>query len=403
METDSRVSSSLKESDPNSRLTVEIFGRTLPSPLILGSGTLVEKFEEIEPYLKAGAGAVVPRSTRKFMLRTVHPSPHLYQSGRKGNEMMLNAEWTGAAIDYWNPYLEQMSQTQQVIMSISGRDIGGCVDVCRTLDRYNFPWLEVNVSCAHSNDAHGFITRNGEHIRDLISSIKDAGVSTPLTLKLGHSDLIVPLANIAKEAGVDGIVALNTFGPLLDFTIDNDGNPQSVLGIGGAKGGMSGAPLFNIALTDVAEIVRQIGIPVIGCGGVRTAEDVVKMMMAGASAVQVYTAAHVRGINGPSVFTDLNSKLIKLMSKKNIDQLAEVQGRALSLLSQSTNLEPLIPVVLEQNCTGCKICGPVCLPQAISFHDYDGNKGNLIAIVDDQSCVGCGHCVNVCPTNALEI
>lgn len=401
LEKDIRVNY-LREIDPLKRLEIDLLGRAIPSPLILGSGTLIEKIEHVQPFLEAGVGAVVSRTTRKIMERQVHPSPHLYQTGRKGNEMMLNAEWTGAAIEYWVPFLEKMAEMKQVIMSVSGRNINDCVEVCKILDQFSFPMIEINISCAHSNSVHGFITRNGEHIRRIVGEIKEAGVVTPIGLKLGHSDYIVELAQIAKEEGVDAIIALNSFGPLFDFSIGSDGNPVRVLGIQGAKGGMSGVPLFQIALTDVAEIRRQVGIPVIGCGGVRTAEDVVKMMMAGAKAVQIYTAAHVKGIYAPSVFKDINSKLVKFIDAVEVEKIHDIRDRAQPLLNQETNLDPLIPAVVEEKCTGCDLCVPVCLPKAIDAKKLGSNsRSHVIAI--NERCIGCGHCVSVCPTKALEI
>jgi len=391
----------LKEIDPEARLSVGLLGLDLPSPLILGSGTLVERFDQIRPFIEAGAGAVVPRTTRKVMERKVHPSPHLYQAGKRGNEMMLNAEWTGSPIAYWLPFLEQMAETRQVMMSVSGRDIDGCVEVCKILDGFHFPMIEVNISCAHSNSIYGFITRNGKFIEDAIGRIKDGGIETPIGIKLGHSDYIVELANIAKEAGVDAIVASNTFGPLFDFQIDEQGQPHRILGIQSGKGGMSGAPLFNIALTDVAEIRRQVGITVIGCGGVRTPEHVVKMIMAGASAVQVYTATHVRGVNAPSFFTEINRKLIGYLDSINVNNFSELKDRALSILESETNLSPIIPEVIGERCTGCDICMPICLPQAIDVSEFPSRAGHIVQIND--ACIGCGHCVFICPAKALKV
>lgn len=385
------------------RLEVNLLSKLLPSPLILGSGTLAEKYEQIQPYIDAGAGAVIPRTTRNVMERKVHPSPHLYQSGHKGSELILNAEWTGLPIDYWQPYLERLAQTGQVIMSVSGRDIKGCVEVCKIIDSFNLPLIEVNISCAHSNSVHGFITRNSQHISSLVKSIKDSGVKTPISLKLGHSDFIVELAQVAKEAGVNAITAINTFGPVLDFTIDAHGNPKPILGISSGKGGLSGAPIFNIALTDVAEIKRQVNIPVIGCGGVRDAEGVIKMMMAGADSVQIYTAAHVKGVNGPQVFTSINDQLLTSMNSMGIDNISEIIGRAIGILDQQTNLEPLIPFVNSEKCKGCGICLPICLHESIIQINSDRNKSGYEAIINQDSCVGCGHCVTVCPSKAIEV
>ena len=395
-----RVEAYWNELDPNKRLAIPLFGRNIPGPLILGSGTLVEIADQISPYLENGAGAVVPRTTRFVMERKHHPSPHLYESGRRGNEIMLNAEWTGADVEFWKPHLEEMAETGQVIMSISGRDIPGCTKVAQELDRFGFPYLEINISCAHSNEVHGFITRNGDHITRVVREIKNAGVETPIAIKLGHSDYIVELAQIAKDAGSDAIVAVNTFGPVFDFQIV-DGKPVQVLGIAGGKGGMSGSALFPIALTDVAEISRQVEIPVIACGGVSTAEDVLKMIMAGAVGVQVYTSAHVRGVNAPKKFSELNTQLIRLMGKQGIQNINDMRGAALNILGQKTNMEPLVPDLDIDKCTGCDICIPKCLPQAIEIVPASNKAEHIIAIND--ACIGCGHCIAVCPVDALRL
>jgi len=111
---------------------------------------------------------------------------------------------------------------------------------------------------------------------------------------LGHSDYIVNLAKVAEKAGADTIVAINTFGPVLDFDISG-GKPKLTLGINSGKGGLSDKIIFHTALTDVANLYQELNIPIIACGGVTMPEDAIKMIMAGASAVQIYSAAHIAG------------------------------------------------------------------------------------------------------------
>ena len=387
------------------RLAISLFGKEIPSPLIVGSGTLIETHEDIEPFLLSGVGGIVPRTTRKILERPSHPVPHLYQAGSKKFPIMINAEWTGADIHYWRPYLERMAANNRTIMSISGRDIAGCLAVCKELDLFQ-GWLyfEINISCAHSNHEHGMITRDMLHIKEVVFSLKQAGLRTPIALKLGHSDYILDLANVAKEAGVDAIVAINTYGPVFDFSINERGEPEPIVGIRGGKGGLSGAPIFQIALTDIAEIKRQIDITVIGCGGVVTAENVVKMLMAGASAVQVYTAAHMEGINAPAYFTKTNEKILHYMDTHNINNIRILEGKALPILEQKTELQLKVPVVNEKNCIGCDLCIPICLPKAITIRPSDGaNKYNHVVEINADICIGCGHCIPVCPTSPKSL
>ena len=382
-------------------LEIELFNQKIQSPFILGSGTLVERYEQIQPYLDAGIGMVIPRTTRKTMHRRTHPVPHLYQAGTRKYPLMINSEWTGADIEYWRPYLAELAGKGSVVMSISGRDIDDCVEVCQQLDQYpGWSFYEINVSCAHSNSVHGMITRDKNHIQTLMTRLKQAGIKTPIALKFGHSDQIVDLCCIAEQAGADAVVLLNTYGPVFDFAISEDGKPEPVVGIKGGKGGLSGAPLFHIALTDIAMVHRAIKIPIIGCGGVCNAIDAVKMLMAGARAVQVYSAAHVLGVNAPQFFTKLNNKLIQFMRKHSILNLNTIIGAAQSILDKETILEVDVPEVDTSTCIGCDLCVPVCLPEAISIKAESGSKkaGHVVAI-DAEKCVGCGHCLHVCPTS----
>lgn len=382
-------------------LEIELFGRKIHSPFILGSGTLVERYEQIQPYLDAGIGMVIPRTTRKSMRRETHPVPHLYQAGTRKQPLMINCEWTGADIEYWRDYLGELAALGTVVMSISGRDIDDCVAVCQELEEYQgWSFYEVNVSCAHSNSVHGMITRDKDHVRTLMNKLKGAGITTPIALKFGHSDNIVELCCIAEQSGADAVVLLNTYGPVFDFTIAENGKPQPVVGIEGGKGGLSGAPLFHIALTDIAMVRRAVNIPIIGCGGVCNAVDAVKMLMAGASAVQVYTAAHALGVNAPKFFTKLNNDLVQFMQKHGMTDLNKIIGTAQSILDQQTTLAVDVPVVDTSTCIGCDLCLPVCIPDAISIEIEDGiNKAGHVVAIDAEKCVGCGHCMHVCPTS----
>lgn len=377
------------------RLEVELLGTTYSSPLVVASGTLVERFEQIEPFLEAGAGAVIPRSTRKTMVRKVHPSPHLYVDGKGSTASMLNAEWTGADITYWRDYLNEAAALGKVIMSVSGRDIAGCREVCQELDEYGFPLFEINVSCGVSNGVHGYITRNVEHVKELCGTLKDAGIQTPFSLKLGHSDAIVEIAGTAKDAGADAITAINTFGPVFDFRIGLDGKPDRVMGAEGAKGGLSGRALFHTALTDVAEISRQIDVPVLASGGVMNAEQAIKMVMAGASIVQLYTQLHEKGIRATDAMRGANQDLVRYMDNHSIQNVSDVRGAALDLMARPTELIPRKPVVNLAGCIGCDACVRVCLPGAFDAIPSENKAGHVVDI--NNNCVGCGHCISQCP------
>lgn len=381
---------------PVADLSTEFLGREYQNPLVVASGTLIERHEDIEPFLDAGAGAVVPRTTRLIMERTSHPSPHLYHAGARSGANMLNAEWTGSDISYWRDYLPAMADTSKVIMAASGRDIEGCVKVCQELDAYRFPYLELNVGCGVTNGVLGYITRDEEHIKRLVGSIKEADVTTPIALKLGHSDYIVHLSQVAKDAGADGIVAINTLGPVFDFDISTNGDPSRTLGVQGARGGLSGSSIFHTALTDVALISKEVGIPVAASGGVTTPERAVKMIMAGAGIVQVYTYLHDRGRNAPGAMTSLIRSFDDYLAEHDIASVEEIKGKALGLMDLPTEMTPQIPKVDHDICTGCDRCIPVCLPDTINTVPRKNRNQHVVQVMG-ETCVGCGACVSVCP------
>lgn len=278
-------------------------------------------------------------------------------------------------------------------MSVSGRNIKDCLRICNIIDEYKFPLIEINVSCPHSNEVNGFITRDAEFILKLIKTLKRE-IKTPIALKLGHSDHIVHIAKAAERAGVDAIVAINTIGPVIDFAIDK-GKPELTLGIQNGRGGLSGRPIFCIALTDVVDLSQNLKIPIIACGGVTNPEDAIKMIMAGASAVQIYSAVHMIG-KKRIVFLD---KFIKdfnfWLRKHKYTNVNSLRGILLSELSRPHQMNRVVPRYNKRTCNGCGKCIDICLEEAMKMIN---NK----IIIDKKKCVGCGACVSVCRTKALR-
>jgi len=374
-------------------LSCKILGATFSNPIWLGSGTISEKKERVDKFLKSKAGAIVPRTTRfKYAPgRKSHPSYHL--DININEKWIRNCEWTGNLIDYWQPYLKKLSKTKKIIMSVSGRDISDCLNVCKIIDKYNFPFIEINISCAHSNEAHGFITRNSEHISTLVKTLKK-NVKTPIVLKLGHSDYIVDLAKVAEKSGIDAIVAINTYGPVIDFDINN-GKPELILGINDGKGGLSGKTIFHIALTDVVNLSQNLNIPIIACGGVTKPEDAIKMIMAGASAVQIYSAVHIAGNKGDVFLNKFIKDFNDWLNKYGYANIDDLRSILLPKLSRAHQINRVIPVYNKNLCIKCKACIDICLENAISL------SNNKISI-NKNKCIGCGACASVCPTKALK-
>lgn len=201
------------------------------------------------------------------------------------------------------------------------------------------------------------------------------------------------MAKKAEELGADAIVCTNTIGPGL--IIDTrTGIPK--LGVKNGAGGVSGKAIFPIALRCVYELSRSVQIPIVGVGGICGHDEVLQMMMVGASAVQLYTYPALRG---PAIFKSIVHGLQQYMdSNPDIQHITDVVGLSHNKRTNHQFSAPR-PVVLSEKCTGCKNCSLSCAFQAIDFNDGDGGckKAHI-----SSNCVSCNACIGVCEKNAIH-
>ncbi|MEW5761378.1 MAG: 4Fe-4S binding protein, partial [Candidatus Thermoplasmatota archaeon] len=148
---------------------------------------------------------------------------------------------------------------------------------------------------------------------------------------------------------------------------------------GTGYGWLSGQAIRPIALRFVYEIAKNVKIPVIGVGGIYSGEDAVEFIMAGASAVQICTAAILKG---PKIFGQVAQELRKFLENHGYGSIDDIKGIALKRKAKK-----LVPIVNE-NCTGCGLCESSC--------PYGAIKIEKIAKIDEKKCFGCGLCVSRC-------
>lgn len=362
---------------------VNLCGIDLRDPVLLGSGGLGESSELLAPFQEVAAGVVI-RTLRLRLSesRKIFPSPHLALGPRRS--WLLNCEWGNQRpVEYWlKNGLPDANLRGPVVVSVSGRDVNDCLETCLLLDEMA-RLFEINVSCSHSGLAYGRITDDVDHVQALVRSLKEH-VRTPVIVKLGWSPALPDVAAAAAACGADGIAVTNSIGPGLDLDIVTR---KRRLGISGGFGGVSGPAIFPIALECVREVVEAVDVPVIGIGGIRSYSDVVKMLMVGATCVEVYTGAF---LSGPKVFDRITTNLQAYLTNNGIDDINEIRGVARPYLRAPTNLEPVVPLIDAERCNpSCGQCMRICPHGAISI----GSS----AEIDSAKCTGCGICVDVCP------
>jgi len=371
-------------------LAIDLGGVALSTPLMLASGSLGESAATLAPFQRASVGAVVTRTLRKrgFEERRVSPSPSLYIGA--GGRYALNSEWGGRLdLGYWlREGLRQAASRGVVIVSVSGRDIDDCVEVCASLPGELVSLVELNVSCSHSGELFGCVGEDPSHVFNLVRAVR-AVRSSGIIVKLGLSPGIGDVARAAEEAGATAISTTNSVGPGLDI---DPWTARPVLGLAGGIGGVSGRAIFPLALRAVDRVASAVSLPVIGVGGIASYIDVVKMLMVGAACVQVYTEAVLRG---PSLFDEIASGLEAYLAARGYDHVSALVGRSRKYLGRPTNTVPVVPTIDVDRCKPCARCSAVCAPGAITVTDR--------AHIDASLCTGCGACVDVCPPDRAAI
>ena len=206
-----------------------------------------------------------------------------------------------------------------VIANISGFSVEEYAYCCERIDREEgIGLIEVNVSCP--NVRHGGMSfgTSPECAAEVTRAVK-AVTTKPVYIKLSPNVTdIVAIARACEEAGADGLCLINT---MLGMRIDVQRRKPVIANV---MGGFSGDAVFPVALRMVYQVAGACGIPVIGCGGVSSARDVIEMMMAGATAVEVGAA----NLKNPYICKEIIEALPSEMERLGIEQLADIVGCA---------------------------------------------------------------------------
>ncbi len=266
------------------KLSVDLCGVSIDNPVIPASGTFGYGLEFAELYDINILGTFSFKGTTREP-RFGNPTPRIAEcaSGML-NAVGLQNPGVEHVIKHELPALKKVFH-KKVMANVSGSCIEDYVYVSELLDKEEqVGWLEINISCPNVKAGGMGFGTSAESAAAVTKAVK-AAVKKPVIMKLSPN--VTDIAEIAKaceDAGADGICAINT---LLGMRIDlKTGKPV----IANVTGGVSGPCVFPVALRAVYQISHAVKIPVIGCGGVSTAEDVLEMMYAGAAAVQVGAA-----------------------------------------------------------------------------------------------------------------
>ena len=299
-------------------LHVVLCGTRLDNPVIPASGTFGYGYEFAEIYDINCLGTFSFKGTTREA-RFGNPTPRIAEC----EAGLLNA------VGLQNPGVEKVISEElprlracfhkPVMANVSGFSIEDYAYTCSKLDKEEqVGWLEVNISCPNVHGGGMSFGTDPASAAQVVRAVK-AVTAKPVIIKLSPNVTdIVAIAKACEEAGADGLSLINT---LLSMRIDL--RTKKPL-LANTTGGLSGPAIFPVALRMVWQVAEAVKIPVIGVGGVSTAENVLEMMLAGATAVEVGAANLVN----PTACRDIIRDLPGVMEKYGIIKLSDIIGGA---------------------------------------------------------------------------
>lgn len=300
------------------RTKVSLCGIEMDNPVIPASGTFGFGYEFAEIYDINCLGTFSFKGTTKDP-RFGNPTPRIAEcSSGMLNAVGLQNPGVDAVIAEELPKLAKCFN-KPVMANVSGFSIEEYVYTCEKLDKEpQVGWLEVNISCPNVHGGGMSFGTDPAAAAEVVKAVK-AVTTKPIIIKLTPNVTdIVAIAKACEEAGADAISLINT---LLGMRIDL--RKKAPL-IANTTGGFSGPAVFPVAVRCVYQVASAVSIPVIGIGGVSSAEDVIEMMMAGATAVEVGAA----NLINPFACRDIINDLPAVMDKYGIENLADIIGAA---------------------------------------------------------------------------
>jgi len=349
-------------------------GLHLENPLMPAAGPLVGDLEKLIFMKDAGCGAVVTKtiSTHEPMI----PKPCIYGD----RDYVMNSElWSEYSKEIWLEHiLPEYKKINDRPLIIS---VGYSKEDMEVLIPLLDPYADAFEVSTH------YVGTNLSVIADTVKTIR-SHTKKPIYMKISpHIPNPPEFARVIKENGANGIVAINSLGPTMKIDIAS----RSIL-YGNEKGFVwtSGPVIKNLALATVYQIKQaEPSLTVIGVGGIQNADDVIEFLLAGASGVQMLSAALLKGKQLYKKIIEDLPKRLEHYGFKSVEDVIE------STLKNNVKYKANVPHLIEEKCIKCMLCVKVCPYFAISF-------GERIEF-DPKKCFECGLCVVKCPTDAIEM
>lgn len=362
---------SIRKRGDSMKLQTSFDGLILDNPLMPASGPLVGDLEKLNFMNQQGVGAIVTKTISTSAAKV--PRPCIY-----GDQyFVMNSElWSEHSMETWVdeilPKFDLMGRPLIISVGYTQKDMEILIPLLE-------PFADAFEVSTH------YVGKDLSVIKETVKTIRK-NTKKPVYMKISpHMPDVVGFAQTVQEAGATGIVAINSLGPTMKIDLVDKaiiyGNQQGFTWT-------SGPAIKNIALATIYTIKQAMpDFTVIGVGGIASAEDVLEFLLVGADAVQMLSAAMLKG---KDLYHKIIQDLPKALEKYGFESVEEVKNHG---LRNEISYEVHVPVLAEERCTRCMLCVHICPYFAISLEDqitFNPNK-----------CFGCELCVSKCPKKAI--
>ena len=301
--------------DKNYKLSVQLDKIRLRNPTMLASGILGISQSIFERLYDENIGAVVTKSISVNPMKG-YPNPTIIPLGGGSYLNAVGLSNPGVAA-----FSKELSENRNIpiMISLVGSSEKEFSKMVKAFDSLKIIGYEINLSCPHVSKMGMEVGDDPEAVNKIVRAVR-MNTNKPISVKVGVGSIdVVELARVAIEAGANIITAINT---LRAMSIDVETMMPILSNL---IGGLSGNAIKPIGIRCVYEISKKLQVPVIGCGGVSSWQDVIEYMIVGASAVQI---GSILGSSGPKIFNHITKDLRKYVEKKGLRNISELIGIA---------------------------------------------------------------------------